>query len=211
MLVTRPDHDETTNYLFFWSNFLIDQGKQVGRTVIDLAKRKANAQELFSRLKKLTPKLLVFNGHGDDQSVTGYDNQPLVSIKKNLGLLKDKIVYSRSCSSAKKLGPASIKSGCKAYIGYNEDFVFMTDSTKVTRPLNDSIAKLFLEPSNYVVTSLLKGHSSGGSNFRSKEKYRRQIQILMLSNSLTVDKQLIPLLVWDYHHQICLGDSNARL
>ena len=209
MLITRPNHDITTNYLYYWCIILINLAKKRKISVSDLAKDRANVLEFTSVVSKTKPKLIVLNGHGDKSVVAGQNNKILVQAGKNHNLLKGSVVYSRSCKSACKLGPQAIIAGCKAYIGYNEDFVFVTEDTKISRPLEDRTAKLFLEPSNQVVISLLKGHTSSESNKRSKELYKRNIQKLMSSSSSKEDVELIPNLVWDYMHLVCLEPKDG--
>ena len=204
MLITRPDHDIVTNYLFYWSTFIITQAFKSGKNVTDLSKNRANAKEFASVIRKTKPKMIVINGHGSDSVVRGYDNEPLVEKGKNQDLFKGAIVFSRSCQSAKNLGPEAIKIGCKAYIGYDDDFVFVTETAMTTKPLEDKTAQLFLEPSNYVVISLLKGHSPTDANKRSKDFYKKTIKRLMSSVATSKDIELIPNLFWDYSHQVCL-------
>lgn len=210
MLITRPNHDITTNYLYYWSLALIKYAKKIGRPVVDLKGKRANKKEFISVLKKVNPIFIVLNGHGNEEAVTGFDNKPLVNLD-NVDILKEKIVYARSCQSAKKLGVKSVSEGCKSYIGYDEDFVFVTGEDRLTQPLQDKTAQLFLEPSNKIVTYLLKGHASSISNQRSKDLYKKSIQKFMLSSATKEEKELIPYLVWDYNHQVCLGDQNAKL
>jgi len=69
----------------------------------------------------------------------------LVEVGENEYILKDTIVFSLSCSSAKRLGISSIKAGAKAYIGYNEDFIFAYTDGFLTRAEQDPLAKLFLD------------------------------------------------------------------
>lgn len=204
MLITRPNHDVTTNYLFYWSISLINLAEERKISVSDLAKKRANLKEFTSVILKTKPTLIVLNGHGDDSVVTGYNNEALVNTDNSQSLLNGSIVYARSCRSARKLGPQAVLSGCKAYVGYDEDFVFVSEEAKVSHPLDDRTAQLFLEPSNQVVISLLKGHSPAESNRRSKEAYKRNIQKLMSSSSSKEDVELIPNLVWNYMHQVCL-------
>lgn len=204
MLITRPNHDVTTNYLFYWSISLINLAEERKISVSDLGQKRANLNEFTSVVLKTKPTLIIFNGHGNDTEITGHNNEVLVDIKSNYHLLKGSVVYARSCKSARKLGPHAILSGCKAYIGYDEDFVFVSEEAKVSHPLDDKTAQLFLEPSNQVVISLLKGHTPTESNRRSKEAYKRNIQKLMSSSSSKEDVELIPNLVWDYMHQVCL-------
>ena len=211
MLITRPNHDITTNYLYFWSIPLIDFASKNKKRVIDLSKKRANAKEFTSVLKKVRPNFIVINGHGNKTSVTGYDNEILLNLSNNIELLKGKIIYARSCSSAKKLGPVSVTKGCLAYLGYDDDFVFMISNNKISRPLEDKLAKLFLEPANYVVILLLKGHTAYEANRRSREKYRQNILKLMTSSSTKEERESIPYLARNYLHQVNLGDDNATL
>jgi len=208
MIITRPDHDVTTNYLYHWSKPLISAAGRRHK-VIDLAKKRANASELASIIKKVGPTLIVFNGHGDESTVTGFDNEPLIKAGKNHGILKGSTVYARSCRSAKILGPRCIRSRCRAYLGYDDDFVFFIEEEKITHPLEDKTAKLFLEPSNHVVISLLKGHSAGDSNSRSKELFKRVIQSLATSSAPRESADLVPYLIWDYIHQVCLEEPHT--
>src|SRR3989344_6832419 len=117
MLITRPNHDFATNYLFYWSIALIEQAKRKNVPVSDLSKKRANVKEFTSVMKKTKPSLIVFNGHGNDTFVTGYNNEPLVQVNKNHTTLAGSVVYARSCRSASKLGQQAIAAGCKAYIG----------------------------------------------------------------------------------------------
>lgn len=200
-----------TNYLYYWSQELIDLAKKQGSQIVDLAKKRANAKEFASVIKKVQPSLVVLNGHGNSFMVGGYNDEPLVIAGKNDVLLNKAIVYARSCKSGDKLGPASIKSGCKAYIGYDDDFVFVTETDKITRPLEDKTVKFFLEPSNYVVISLLKGHSVQDANLRSKNFLRQNIQRLVTSVASKEESDLVPYLLWNYTHQVCLGEAKISI
>jgi hypothetical protein len=87
----------------------------------------------------------------------------------------------------------------------------MISEDKITRPLEDSITKLFLEPANYLVIQLLKGHSANEANKKSREKYKQNILKLMTSSSSKEEKELIPYLARNYLHQVNLGDQGASL
>lgn len=204
MLITRPNHDLTTNYLYYWSSKIIEQANKSKEKVIDLKAKRANKKDFTDIIQKTKPLLIVLNGHGDESSVTGYNNEVLVRVGENENIFKGALVYARSCRCAKKLGPASIKKGAKAFIGYTDDFVFLIDENFVTQPLNDKTAALFLEASNYVVISLLKEHSPLEANNRSKEIFRKTIKKYLTSEIKTKDSELIPYLFWDMNHQKCL-------
>lgn len=210
LLITRPNHDLTTNYLYFWSEKIIEQAEKSKVGVVDLNGKRANKKEFSSIITKTQPNLIVLNGHGDESTVTGIDNEILVQVNDNEKLLHEKVTYAISCKSAGNLGLKAMgKTG--AYIGYRDDFIFMFDSTKITRPLEDKTAQLFLEPSNQVVISLLKGNNAGQSCERSKEAIKRNIQKLLTSESPQGGKEAVPYLLWNLSHQVCLGNKSATI
>jgi len=211
ILITRPDHDITTRYLSKWCQKVIDLALKKGIKVLDLRREKVNEKELTSRISKMKPSLIVLNGHGDDDRVTGHDNDILVISGRNEKILKDKIVYAISCRSALILGPRSIVAGALSYIGYRKDFVFYYQKDKIARPLEDDIAKLFLEPSNQTIISLIKGHTSKASSNNSKRTSMRTIHKLMSSESSAESGIYARYLLWNMVHQVCLGNENSNL
>jgi len=60
MLITRPNHDLTTDYLFFWSRQIIDYSIKIKKDFIDLLKTRANYKEFNSVIKKVVPRLIIF-------------------------------------------------------------------------------------------------------------------------------------------------------
>ncbi|EKD99381.1 MAG: hypothetical protein ACD_22C00278G0009 [uncultured bacterium] len=210
LLITRPNHDVATNYLYYWSQDILEAAKRKARPVVDLKSRRATKKEFTSILKKVQPSLVIINGHGSGSTVMGQDDEPLVTTRDNLDIFKGKIVYARSCKSAQKLGPACVAQGAKAYIGYSDDFVFICDQSKLTKPKQDNTAKLFLEPANQIATGLIKGLTAGDAQIKSMKHYRRNIRRLMTSEVSKEESDLLPYLTWDMRHQVCLGDENAR-
>lgn len=210
-LVTRPNHDLPTSYLFYWSKSVLKLARQKNIQVIDLSGDKANKKDFTGRMTKINPSFVFLNGHGSEKSVTGQNNQILISVGDNDRLLRGCIVFARSCSSAKKLGPKTISLGTKAFLGYTEPFIFMFDPRASTKPLKDKTAKLFLEPSNKIPTTLLKGHSSSKANIRAKGAFRKNIRKLLTSETKKEDSSVLRFLFWDMRHQVCLGDSKASL
>jgi len=209
VLITRPKHDDTTHYLFYWAQEIIKVAKEKGIKILDLAKERANKKEFESVAVKMQPSFIFFNGHGDDDCVSGCDNKIIVKAGENEEKLKEKIIYALSCRSAKNLGVASIEAGAKTYVGYKDDFIFMYEPDKLSRPLEDKTAEMFLGPSNQLVFSILKGHTMGEAYEKSQESFMQNIQKLLTSESS--DRNLIQYLFWDKIHQVCLGDKNASL
>lgn len=211
LLITRPNHDSTVRYLSAWGQKAITEAKKQGVKVLELKNKRANKQEVESMIKKHHPALIFFNGHGDKSSVTGQDNQDLVSVnEKNEKILSDSITYALACQSAKKLGVEVVKDNSGAYIGYQEDFIFYLDETKATRPLEDEVAKLFLEPASQVVVSLLKGHTAQEASLNSRKCFARNIQKLLSSEASPESGQYIKYLWWDMKNQVCLGNGECK-
>ena len=209
LLITRPDHDITTRYLSAWKKKVVDLAERKNIRVLDLKRAKANKKEFEGRLKKVQPSFVILNGHGDEDCVTGYDNEILVQAGKNEDILKSKIVYAVSCKSAKELGSKSVKAGAIAYVGYANDFIFCHSFEKITRPLEDKLAGLFLEPSNQVAASIIKGNTCGKATENSKRYFFRNIQKMMSSEASVEFSQYVKFLWWDMKYQICLGNKNA--
>lgn len=210
LLITRPEHDLTTRYISKWSERIIEEAKRKNIDITDLHREKANKNRVLGTLKKKAgiKMLVVFNGHGNTDMVTGHDNEPLVT-KDNAGALSAKIVYARSCQSAKVLGKDAVSNGSVVYLGYQEDFIFLIDEDKVMKPLEDVKAALFLEPSNHVIIGLLKGHSAADANSRSKNLFRKNLEKVLAGRTSSEDRYAARFLYWDMTNQVCLGDGSA--
>jgi hypothetical protein len=209
ILITRPEHDDTTYYLSHWSKEIIALADQKGIHIFDLNREKAVKLEVESRLKKSYPNLVILNGHGNDTTVTGHKNEPLISVGENESLLKSRIVYAISCKSAKVLGPKSIDAGALSYTGYDDDFIFMYDPNKISKPCSDETAKLFLSHSQRFTESLIKGNTVKESFSRSKNILRENLMKSLSSDSK--DNALTRYLWWDLTHFVSHGDLNAAI
>ncbi len=207
LLITRPKHDPIVRYLFHWSKKIIELAREKSVAVLNLEGERANYKEVESMLQKKEPSLVFFNGHGGDDCIKGHNDEVLLGVGKNEELLVSKIVYALSCRSGKQLGHESIKKGALGYIGYDDDFVFVVDPDKISEPLRDETAELFLEPSNQIMVSLIKGHSIEDSHQRSKKAFRESA--IKVASSESHNNYLIPYLLWDMQHQVCLGNRDV--
>lgn len=208
LLITRPEHDETTLYLSKWSEKIIKEAKRKGINVIDLYRDKAIRNRVVGTLEKASPKLVILNGHGSEDCVMGHNNDVILKYDDEKAV-KSKIIYARSCKSAKILGQKSIVHGAQTYLGYKEDFMFMYSPDKVFNPLEDEVAALFLEPSSHLPISLLKNYTAGEANNNSKELFRKNIEKLLVEGPSSKHYSAIGFLYWDMIHQVCLGDKEA--
>ena len=211
VLITLPNHDKVTAYLFAWSREITKEKYQIEYRFLELEGMEANREKVESYLKKQNPRLVLFNGHGSDNFICGFKNNILIQSEVNDNLLKGKIVYSLSCRSANGLGKTAIKKGADSFIGYKDDFVIVTDSEREATPFKDNIAASFLKPSNKVAISLLKGKTAGESLEKSKEEFKKEIKKYLSSSYEEGTEQIISYLLWDMNNQVVLGNDRAKL
>lgn len=210
LLITRPEYEAPTLYLSKWSEKIIKEADNKGIKVIDLHREKVNKDRVVGTLEKTNAKLVVFNGHGSDVAIYGQDDKPVLEMS-DTKVVKDKIIYARACKSAGILGNNAVASGAISYLGYTEDFIFFRNKNSERHPLEDKTVEQFLEPSNYIPISLLKGHTTGEANNRPKNLFRKNIEKLIITGPNSSDYQTIRGLLWDMQNQVCLGDKNATL
>lgn len=208
LLMTRPEDDPGTRYLSKWSEKIIDEANNKGVRVIDLYREKANRKRFLGTLMKSNPSLLVLNGHGNENTVTGHNMQAILT-EIDGSIVSGKIIFARACRSAKILGPNLVARGVVVYLGYREDFWFKHNNRDISRPLKDRTAALFLEPSNHLAISLLKGHSAGEANKKSQELYKKSIERLLVEGPLSEDYDNIRILFWNMINQVCVGNENT--
>ncbi len=207
-LITRPEHDDTTYYPSSWSRGTIEKAENHGIRTIDLHRQKAVKKEVESRIKKFAPRLIVLNGHGDENRVTGHKNQPVIIAGENDKVLQSAIVYAISCKSAKNLGPKSVENGTTSYSGYDDDFIFFYEPQNASRPLNDKTAELFLKPSLIFIESLLKRNTVDEARQRAIKEMKRNLYYTLGNTSET---HLAKFIWWNMKHFVSHGDSQATL
>lgn len=211
ILITRPNHDGLLNLLFYWTEPVISLAKKKGFVVLDLKSKKSNKKDFDSYLFKNNPSLIFFNGHGSDSSITGYNNEPLVTAGSDEKLLKEKVVYSRTCSSAAVLGTRSIKAGCKAFIGYIDPFWLPKSKKHHVNLLEDKVAGRFLEPTNLIPTTLIKGHTALEADRRSKTEMSKNYVEMVSSTSSLEERSLSFFLYCNIVSQVLIGNPDTRI
>lgn len=208
ILITRPHHDLITKYFHAWSQKVIDLAKKKNLNVYDLHGKNSNKKNFLSYTKKLKPSLIFLNGHGNPDVITGDKNEVLV---ESSTVLDDSIIYGRSCDAGLRLGYYLVKNGTRSFIGYNRKFFCGYTPDKITRPLDDKIASIFLEPSNLVVSTLLKNNTTGEAHERSKQVMYKSFR-RMLSSNASFEEKYSARWVWsNLSSQILIGDNSAKI
>lgn len=201
LLLTRPRYDTPTHYLFHWAGILIDEAKRKSIKVIDLDGEKAEQKQFHSYLAKQPVNVVILNGHGSRDAVTGQDHIVILSVGNGTELLKDKIIFVRACDAGTILGKEIMTNGAKGFIGYIQPFMFLIDKESFNKPLEDQLAAPVLECSNQVGLSLIKGKSAIEANKDSLDRYAETIN--QYSSSQATNSFLLPILLWNMTSQVC--------
>lgn len=208
MLITRPQYDPITKYFCVWSQELVDFARAKHVPPLDLKGKKAVRSKFDSYVKKQKPGLIFLNGHGNALVITGHDNEVIVDANSDLS---GAIIYARSCDAGQILGYQLVKSGAKTFIGYKRKFICGYSHEKITKPAEDDMAKLFLEPSNLVVSTLLKDHSAQDANTRSKTAMYRNFR-KMISSASSFEERYAARWLWsNLNNQVLIGSGAAFL
>lgn len=213
LIITCPEHDDGTAYLTFFSKYVIEKARNESLKIKKVWKKNDLNMRGFSEiLKKLKYRLIVLNGHGSPDSILGYKQNVIVKLGKNDSLLKERLVYARSCNAGIKLGRECMENsenGC--FIGYNLPFIFYMDSRWSTKPHNDKISRLFLEPSNLVPISIIKGHSAIDSHKNSKKHMLKMMKKLVQGEQKPETPFYLEALWNNYLGQDIYGNKEAKL
>ena len=211
ILVSNASHDAPTEYLDSWFGKIIELvKKQEDTKLFELKKERANRKELTELIEKENPQLVIFNGHGNDELITGFNQDVLVRCNDNESILEGRIIHSMACESAKKLGQKCITIGTRCFIGYKEKFNLVHLNKKAgLEQLDDPIARFFIEPAYEVVIALVEGETTGDAYMRSQNVYRENLNVLLTSNSTEYNTVLASRLYHNFQNQVCLGDQIA--
>jgi len=194
ILVTRPDHDDITSYLSYWTEDIIKFGEGKGFKISDFKGKKANRKDVENFLKKKKPVFTFFNGHGSDSKILGQNDETLIEEGENDDL-PESIVYSLVCSSAKKLGRSCIQKNTKCYIGYDEEFAALLQITRIATPDKDKMAKAFSQPAMTIPKEILKGKTTGEAYNKSQQQFQKQIEYYSSSITPHGTQHFIPYLL----------------
>lgn len=197
-----------TNYLYYWSADLLKMASRKGMNVFDLEGEKVTRTNFASYLRKHAPEVVFVNGHGNTTTITGDGNRPILDIND---AVKTIIIYARSCDAAAVLGKVLVNKGTRAFIGYKRKFTFMYSPVHITKPLKDPIARLFLEPSNLALSTVLKNHTAQEAHIRSREAMFKNFRRMVSSQSSEKERYAARWLWANINSQVLLGDPDARL
>lgn len=173
IFIGRCDDDYDVLFPFHWANRIREEAEKLELDIIDLQKEKYTEEKTTKLVEEHNPFFLFLNGHGAAWCSKGHQSIPVLIANKNDFLLKGKIVYVVSCYTAQYLGQVACDKGCRAYIGYEDNFAFVY--MDVDKPHDDSIAKIYMEASNEVPLTILNGGTPKDAFKKSQETFDKWI------------------------------------
>lgn len=210
-LVTRPNYDPATHYLYYWSECVIDEAVKKHLRILDLKGKAASRENLLSYSQKHRIALILFNAHGSFSKIFGQFNKVLLDEDSVDIDLSGAIIYARSCNSAVILGQALVDRGVKSFIGYSQEFAICQTTSKISNPIQDSIAKLFLEPSNMIPISLIKGNNVQQSHDKSINMMKKNLYHMLSSDASPEERDSAPYLWRNMKYQTIAGSSDTTI
>lgn len=163
------------------------------------------ARRPFFSLVAPASDLIIGTGHGepDEYSAQGesriwkvgqYDNREV----------QGKVIKLVSCMTGAQLGPDLVQHGARCFMGYDDDVVWIADSSYYATPWNDPYAKLCLMPMVSGIEALLDGKSCGEALQVEKSAY---IANLQATDFLFIKACLL----FNELHAVLLGDASATV
>lgn len=208
IVITRPNYEKVTSYLFAWSEVIVKLAQDKLYMVHDLQRTKSTRKMFESYVNGHKPAFIFMNGHGNCDEITGHDDEVLLDTSS---IIKDSVIYARSCDAGQKLGYILVQNGARAFIGYSRKFVFGYLPEKMAHPLGDSLAEYFLESSNLIPSTIIKGHSIEEAHRRSKDRMYANFR-KMISSTATFEERYASRWLWsNINCQVLIGDANAKV
>lgn len=180
LFITRPQHDKGTQYLYAWSEEIIDSAEEHGWAVDKSDGPKATRSEVQSKLKKNAADFVFFNGHGNESEMCGHNFETILD-ESSSHLLKGTITFTRACNCAVKLGKSAVGKGCRSFIGYAGNFWFPRIHKFESTPLKDVAARPVLEVSNRIPLSIIKNCTTSEAIDSARALTIKYISKLILS------------------------------
>jgi len=170
ILFFRPRYDLATSYTHRWLDFLVARAGRLRLRMADLSTEEAGLEGLTRRLEELNPGLLIAATHGEQGTLFGQEDLPVLRTCDNR-LLVARVVYALSCKTSAELGPDAVGKGCIAYVGYDRDFLIAAEEVPPADLAEDKYARAFMESSNAVAATLIDGQSASSALLAGLEKF----------------------------------------
>jgi len=183
--------------------------------IYDLNGEDCVKEQIYNILEVIDPIFFFAMGHGAPDAFTDNNEEIVWQCGENSCYLpptnlKGRIVYLWSCLTARELGPKIIEYGAISYIGYNEEWAWVSSTTPAGDPYNDPYAACFFDSASEIIRALVDGCTVGQAVQKSIDKYNAWISYWEQSEDIYAS-EIIKWLIWDRDALTQLGDTEARL
>jgi hypothetical protein len=211
LLVTRPHHDISTEYLHFFAKDTLKLVKTMSDVhATDLEGEKATRSKVEQCIRKESPRLIFLNGHGSKSVVCGHKDEIILN-KENIDVTKGKIVYALACDCLEELGVLAVEKGTETFIGYKAQFMIVKDPSRNTVPDKDKNALPFRKACSTLINALIECHPIREALDLTRKEYERAIRLYGTSEDDPYgDTSLIRFaLAWDLEFLGMEGNPDA--
>lgn len=94
----------------------------LGFQVIDSSGEYATSYSFFDTMQRYSPDIVIADGHGDPNTLTGQGLKEVLKACFNNEVLSGKVMCAVSCLTGQGLGPDSRNKNADAYIGFVNEF-----------------------------------------------------------------------------------------
>jgi len=214
ILITNPAHDETTQILSAWIESVAVYIKGPLAThshdLIRLNSDEVTKDNLTRHFDEHSPQFMMINGHGAPNALFGHNNEPIIEVgdPENTRYSSNPIIiHALACAAAKDLGVELTNGSSSTFIGYREDFHFYHSGAS-SDPLNDPLARLFLEPAYHVPKEIAAGKTAQEAFENAQKLYAANFKFALASN---IPNTILASLMHDARNHTILGNSVAAL
>ncbi|MDD5510532.1 MAG: hypothetical protein PHI12_06975 [Dehalococcoidales bacterium] len=163
------------------------------------------AQPGFFGLTSPISDFILGTGHGSDREYCAQNESIIWKVGEyNPGQVRGKVVKLLSCNTGMMLGPDLIKNGARAYLGYDDDFLWIADSIYYPVPWEDRTAAACLMPVIQSLNALLDGSTCAEAIAIERQGYLQNIE-------RTDNELLSSLLEHNNNHTVIYGDQSATI
>lgn len=162
-----------------WLGLAMGDVSTLGLQVIDSSGAYATPYSFFTTMQNYNPDIVIADGHGDPNTLTGQGLQEVLKACFNNEVLSGKIMCAVSCLTGQGLGPDSRNKQADAYIGFVNPFQWAIDP--IAYPTADQIAYPFQQVIRKMASlscqhqldqiNLRELHSGVVAEFENWEKY----------------------------------------
>lgn len=149
--------------------------------------------------------VIIADGHGEQDEFSAQGESLIWKTGNyNIREVQGKVIKLISCQAGVVLGPDLVQNGARCFMGYDDDIIWLADSSYSPQPWNDPYAQACLMPIIDSLQALLDGQSCGEAMAIERNGYFNNGQ-------LTDSPFLRSCLDFNQQHTVIIGDSNATI